>query len=434
MSSPLSPRTLLLTSLTCVLHAVPLPDATTLSLDEKIGQLLMTRLHATEPNEEAVELIQRLHVGSIVYYQYENGLSDVDQIRKLSEGLQKLSMESSHIPLILAADQEGGRVVRLPLAPGELPTPSAKDLGQRDEAEIRNWGVRTGQALRAVGINMNLAPVVDVARSDPDAYVSDTALSSYASKVTQYALKIVQGLKEASVRTGMKHGPGHGSAPVDVARSDPGPYINDRSFSSDPSKVEACALSSLQGLREGGVLTCLKHYPGHGSATVDSHLDLPVLRQSMETLMERDLRPFRSLIPEADAIMTGHLLVPSLDPDACSTLSAPTLRYLREDLGFKGVILADSLHMRGVLDQAGSIEAAATRAFQAGCDLLILGGQIIDSGKPCSLSIEDIARVHAALKLAVESGGISTERLDASVQRILDLKAKVVGNSGSQDS
>ncbi|MFZ4099907.1 MAG: glycoside hydrolase family 3 N-terminal domain-containing protein [Chlamydiia bacterium] len=381
MSSALSARLLLLISLACVLHAAPLPDTATLSLDEKIGQLLMTRLHATEPNEEAVELIQRLHVGSIVYYQYENGLSDVDQIRTLSAGLQKLAMESSHIPLILAADQEGGRVVRLPLAPGELPTPSAKELGQgENEAEIRSWGVRTGRALRSVGINMNLAPVVDVARNDPDAYISD------------------------------------------------------RSFSSDPSKVTRYALHMLQGLREASVLTCLKHYPGHGSATVDSHLGLPVLQQSWEALVERDLRPFRSLIPEANAIMTGHLLVPALDPAACSTLSAPTLRYLREDLGFKGVILADSLHMRGVLDQAGSIETAATRAFQAGCDLLILGGQIIDSGKPCSLSIEDIARVHAALKLAVESGVISTERLDASVQRLLDLKAKLVGSAGPHES
>jgi beta-N-acetylhexosaminidase len=228
-----------------------------------------------------------------------------------------------------------------------------------------------GQELHAVGINLNLAPVVDIHTN-----------------------------------------------PLN-------PIIGDRSFGPSPDIVISFARQALRGYHKGGVLTSLKHFPGHGDTAVDSHKDLPILYKSKEELQQTELLPFAALAKEADTIMTAHLLIPSIDPVNCVTLSKSILDILRHEIGFTGVILSDSLVMAGLLKNCASIEEAAISAFTAGCDILLLGGkQLSRSDMTAELTEKDIERVHLALLKAVQSGQIPEARVDESVERILALKHK----------
>ena len=359
--------------LPCVLCAVPSYDLSSLSLAEKVGQVLMTRLVGEDANEEAQHLIQDLGVGAVVYYKHENGLDTMAQISALSHGLQDLALHTpSQLPLLIAADQEGGRVCRLPAMPEVPALPSARSLAiTAHSEEITRWGSLTARALLRAGIVMNLAPVVDV----------DS---------------------------------GHARA-----------YMAARTYSSSPSIVVQCAAAMMRGHHAEGVATCLKHYPGLGESSTDPHLGLPVLKHSYAEMLQRGLYPFHRLAHETDAIMTAHLMVPALDPTCCTTLSEPSIRHLRENLGFRGLLIADSLHMHGVLTQTKTLEEAAIRALQAGCDLLILGGAIIENEHSSTISLKDIDSVHSALMQAVQSGRVPQARLDEAVDRILRLKQKL---------
>jgi beta-N-acetylhexosaminidase len=339
-------------------------SAKDLTLEEKVGQLLMVHFHGETANEEAQVAVQELHVGSIIYYNWANGLNSPEQVARLSSGLQTLA----RIPLIIAVDQEGGRVVRL--IKGFTPLPANKALGMTGRPALARANAYTsGGELLAVGVNMNLAPVVDV-DSNPE-----------------------------------------------------NPVIGPRSFGNTPELVISFGREALAGCRRAGVISCLKHFPGHGDTSTDSHESLPVVDKSLEELEKVELLPFATLANEADAIMTAHLLVPALDLDHCSTLSKKTLDYLRDRIGFQGVILSDSLVMEGVLKKCGgSIDEAAIQALSAGCDILILGGKQLTGTNHLELTIEDVRRIHSQLVLAVKSGRISEEALDRSVDRILQLK------------
>jgi beta-N-acetylhexosaminidase len=213
-------------------------------------------------------------------------------------------------------------------------------------------------------------------------------------------------------------------APVVDINSEPrNPIIGIRSFGENAEIVTKCAAYALQGYKKAGIITTLKHYPGHGEAKVDSHEDLPVICKSLEDLEACELKPFKTL--KADAVMTAHLLVPALDPDHCSTLSKPTLDYLRQD--FDGVIITDSLVMGGVLRPSATIEEVAKRAFLAGSDILLLGGKHL-SGSTVELTVKDVIRVHKHLVEAVKNKDISEERLNASVERILKLKNRALSS------
>jgi beta-glucosidase-like glycosyl hydrolase len=145
----------------------------------------------------------------------------------------------------------------------------------------------------------------------------------------------------------------------------------------------------------------------------------------MEELERTELLPFARLAEKADAIMTAHILVPALDEENCATLSEKTLRYLREKLGFQGVIVSDSLVMGGVLKKCHTVDEAAIQALNAGCDLLILGGKLLVGGQiGLELSVADVRRIHASIVQAVQSGRIAEEKINASVGRILALKKR----------
>jgi beta-N-acetylhexosaminidase len=333
-----------------------------MSLDEKVGQLLMAHFHGEAANEEARVLVEEVGVGGIIYYNWANGLTSMEQVKGLSQGLQKMAK----VPLLIAADQEGGRVERLRFKK----FPANREVGESGRQETaEEVGFEIGTQLMAAGINMNLAPVVDV----------DTNPKN--------------------------------------------PVIGNRSFSRDPERVAAFGKSALRGYEKAGVIATLKHFPGHGDVTVDSHAGLPKVEKGMQELEAVELLPFARLAKEAKAIITAHILVPAMDEKNCATLSKKILGYLREELGFEGVIVSDSLVMDGVLDQCGSVEIAAVRALEAGCDLLILGGKLLNgSHAGFEMTVQDVKKVKQAIVKAVEEGRLSEERVDEAVKRILFLK------------
>jgi beta-N-acetylhexosaminidase len=199
--------------------------------------------------------------------------------------------------------------------------------------------------------------------------------------------------------------------------------IGIRSFSDSPDTVVAFGRKALEGYRRAGIITSLKHFPGHGDVGVDSHLDLPVVSKSKEDLKQVELRPFTELAFLADTIMTAHILVPALDPEHCSTLSKKTLDYLKKEIGFQGVIISDSLVMEGVLKKCGSIDEAAIQALNAGCDILTLGGkQLVGGNTKVELTVSDIRRIHHSLVEAVKTGRVSEERLNQAVEKVVQLK------------
>ncbi len=331
-----------------------------LTLEEKIGQLFMVCFKGETANENARTLVQDTKVGGIIYYNWANGLSSPEQVRDLSKNLQKLAQ----IPLLIAADQEGGRVARLK---GDGFTKFPPNLEVESPHHAGEIAYSIGQELRDVGINMNLAPVVDV-NSNPQ-----------------------------------------------------NPVIGNRSYGDSPESVAACAREALEGYKKVGVISTLKHFPGHGDTSVDSHVGLPVIHKSMEELEKTELFPFKELGKVANAIMTAHILVPSFDEEFPATLSEKTLSYLREKIGFQGVIVADSLVMQGVLDKAGSVEEAAIQAINAGCDLLIFGGRRLNEEQQ-ELSTAEIQQIHQAVVKAALHGRIPMERINDAAQRVLSLK------------
>lgn len=331
-----------------------------LLLEEKIGQLLMVHFRGERSNEEAKILIQEVQVGSVIYYNWSNGLYSLEQVRALSEDLQTLARQNRHfIPLLIAIDQEGGRVSRLK----KDKFPGHRELGEKkDPFFAEEVAFALGKQLSECGIHLNLAPVVDVG-------------------------------------------------------------FQDRSFGDDPEIVTDFGRQFLQGLHRANVAGTLKHFPGYGGVTVDPHQDLPILDKSKEEWERIDLVPFAQLSSFADAIMTAHVFIPALDSKNCATLSKKTLSYLRNELRFEGVIISDSLVMEGVLCQCASVEEAALRALNAGCDLLILGGKLSRQGRdPVELTAKDVQKLHRFLVEAVNEGRISQGRIDEALRRVFHLK------------
>ncbi len=343
----------------------------TLMLEEKVGQLLMVHFRGEAANAEAKVLIQKAYVGGIIYYNWSNGLTSARQVQALSRGLQEMAAANrTPLPLLIAADQEGGVVARL--TQGFTIFPGNKALAMTADPELASQcALAMAEEMQAVGVNMNLAPVVDI-NSNPR-----------------------------------------------------NPIIGIRSFGETPEIVCLYGEKSLQGYHEGGIITTLKHFPGHGDVEIDSHEDLPFVNKSLAELEKSELVPFSRLAGHADTMMTAHIVVNALDPDNCTTLSRKSLDFLRDKIGYQGVVITDSLVMEGVLKSCPSVEEAAIRAFNAGCDILLLGGKaLIGSAAHLELAADDVLRIHKCLVAAVKSGRISEARLNQAVERILTLKAR----------
>ncbi|PTM58487.1 beta-N-acetylhexosaminidase [Desmospora activa] len=336
-----------------------------MTLEEKIGQMTMVGFYGSEPTEEIRRLIQDTHAGNVILFAYSDNVVTPEQTARLNNGLQELAEDTRlGLPLLISTDQEGGVVARMTTGATELPGNMAL-AASREQSGAEEAAALTAEELRAVGINMNLAPVVD----------------------------------------------------VNVNPSNP--VIGVRSFAEDPALVSQFGEQAIRGYQKNGVVATAKHFPGHGDTDVDSHLGLPVIEKSREELEQVEFVPFRHAIKAGtDAIMTAHIHVPALDdtPDLPATLSKPILTdLLRGEMKYKGLIITDAMDMEGVADYFGGVEEAAVKAVDAGVDIVLLTPAI---------SIEEQIGVMDSIGDAVKSGDISEKRIDESVTRILKAKKK----------
>ena len=337
-----------------------------MSLEEKVGQLFQIGFSGQEVTSEVKEMITEYNVGGIIYF--SRNIESPAQVAQLSNNLQELAVENEGIPLMISADQEGGTVTRLN---GGTHFPGNMALGAtRDNNLAYKAGQATAGELKNVGINMNLAPVLDV-NNNPD-----------------------------------------------------NPVIGVRSFGEDPQLVAELGTSYIEGMQEKGVIACGKHFPGHGDTDTDSHLDLPVIDHDRERLNSVELLPFREAIAAGvDSIMTAHIYFPTIEPKEGipATLSRNVLTgLLREELGFEGLIITDCMEMNAIANTFGTVEGSIM-TLEAGSDTVLV-----------SHDYEKQKKSIGAVVSAVREGRISEERIDQSVERVLKLKEKRVGLNGYQ--
>lgn len=338
-----------------------------MTIDQKIGQMFVavgygsttTQVHRSNTTSTGVDTIEDIirthHVGGLIYFVWSDNLKSIEQVATLSNDAQTVALDADGIPLVISTDEERGVVYRLP-APA-TPLPGAMAMGAAGSAShARKAGEIIGEELRASGITQGFAPVAD----------------------------------------------------VNVEAQNP--VIGVRSFGADPEAVSRLATAQLKGMHKANCASSVKHFPGHGDTATDSHLGLPVIDHTREELYELDLPPFIAAIEDGiDSVMTAHIMVPVLDDSGVpATLSKPILTgLLREELGFEGVIVTDSLAMEGVRTLF-SDDRVPVEAILAGCDQMLM---------PPNLAV-----AIGGVRDAVASGEITEERLDESVRRILALK------------
>ncbi|MFI9104388.1 glycoside hydrolase family 3 protein [Streptomyces fildesensis] len=345
-----------------------------MSRAEKVGQLFVMRVYghsATDPDpadvatnqsemgvSDAAELIAKYHLGGIIYFSWAHNTRDPHQIADLSNGIQRAGLaHGTPIPLLISTDQEQGAVARIG-CPATL-FPGGMALGaDGDPHDARAAAHVVGTELGAMGVNQNFSPVSDVN--------------------------------------------------IDPAN----PVIGVRSFGADPQAVAALAAAQVKGYQGAGIASTAKHFPGHGDTGTDSHFDLPVITHSLDEWRRIDAPPFRAAIAAGiDSIMTAHILVPALDDSGDpATLSRRILTgILREELGYDGVVITDSLGMAGVRQKYGD-DRVPVLALKAGADQL-LNPPLLDVAWNAVLD-------------ALTSGEITEQRIDESLVRILELKAR----------
>jgi beta-N-acetylhexosaminidase len=331
-----------------------------MTLEQKVGQVFMLGFEGASLNASNRALIQGLHLGGVTLF--ARNIDNGPQLARLDADLQTIA---DPVPLFISVDQEGGLVVRVTdgatIFPGSMAIGATGDL-----ALARQVAEASANELLAMGVNMDLAPDVDV-----------------------------------------------NTNPLN-------PVIGVRSFGSNVDLVSQFGAETIRTIQASGVSAVAKHFPGHGDTAVDSHRDLPVVPHPLERLQSLELVPFKAATQAGvDGIMTAHLYLPQIEPqqDLPATLSRTVLTgMLREQLGFQGLILTDALDMDAIKKDRTAADAAV-QAFEAGADMLLIAG----------ITAED--RLHLgegppALLAAVRSGRVSEARLDASVLRILEAKAR----------
>jgi len=333
---------------------------------QRVGQLFLFSLGGKVFSPEMEYLVAKAHAGGLVLFSQNIGTPS--ELTELTNRLQQSAVENGlPIPLFIAADQEGGRVLRMAWAPF-TPFPSAMALGATHNPDFSyEVGLALAQEMYACGLNLNLAPVLDV--------------NTHADN----------------------------------------PVINIRSFGADAALVAEHGAAFVRGLQAGGVAATGKHFPGHGSTETDSHYDLPLVTLERPQLLS-ELSPFvRAIENGLDAVMTAHVLYPAFDPNQPATFSSRILSgLLRQQIGFQGVVISDALTMRAVSLAQNEPIYVLRDAFLAGVDMLAFGVQ--PDGTPPSLEAQnEILEMMVAL---AESGLISPQRLEESVRRVLKLKAR----------
>lgn len=286
-------------------------------LDSKIGQLFMAGLPGPQMDEETEALIRDYNLGGLILF--SRNIEEPIQLTRLCRDLQEASMRYHGLPLLLAVDQEGGRVARLREPFTRFPGNATIVLDPNPVEKAMEFGLITAKEMKMVGLNMNLAPVVDVQRGELE-----------------------------------KH-------------------LGGRTFGEDPEMVALLGRTVVRSLQENGVMAVAKHFPGLGRAGLDPHFHLPRIEADIKEIEEVNLLPFKATIDEGvSSIMTSHAIYPALDPERPATLSPAILTHLlREKMKFDGLIITDDLEMGAVTKQWGVAQGAAA-AFEAGADILLV--------------------------------------------------------------
>jgi len=327
-------------------------------LDLKIGRLFMAGMPGPELDGDTEALIRNHCLGGVILF--ARNIENPIQLASLCHSLQETAMKQHGIPLFLAIDQEGGRVARLKEPFTLFPGNSAIGNDSKPVDRANEFGVTTAKEMALVGLNMDMAPVVDVRWGEPER------------------------------------------------------HLDGRIFSDDPEKVALLGQSVVKSLQENGIMAVAKHFPGLGRATLDPHHHLPTIDANIGEIEDINLPPFRAVIEQGvSAVMTSHAIYPALDPVNPGTLSKRIVTgLLRKKLGFEGLIITDDLEM-GAIKKGWGVARGAVAAFEAGSDLLLI----------CEDQEEVLAGMEI-LRDRLLRGEVPLERLHQSVRRISGAKAR----------
>jgi beta-N-acetylhexosaminidase len=327
---------------------------TPLSLRQRAARLLLVGYKGSvfDPESDMARAVRDLGIGGVLLF--GRNIKSPDQLHALTTALRQAAGDR---PFLIAVDQEGGKVARLGPENGFPATPSQAEVGAGTAAEAREVGAATGATLAGMGINLNLAPVVD----------------------------------------------------VNVNPTNPSIGALDRSFSADPDVVVEMATNTITGLHGAGVMATIKHFPGLGSATGDTDHEFVDVTA---TWTREELKPFSRLIAAdlPDAVMVASALNGQLDAQYPSTLSAPTHALLREQLGWDGVVVTDDLQAGALRDSYPTADITRL-ALAAGNDLLLFANMQLYEPDVAETTIDEIVGL-------VEAGAISADQIDASVARM----------------
>ena len=299
-----------------------------MTLDEKIGQMIITGFNGSEYNDDMDRLINEYKVGGVILF--ARNIEDSNQMIDLTRALQE---NNNNLPLFISIDEEGGRVSRLPDDVEKFPSAFTIGLINDQQTAYEN-GKEIGYTLKRLGINLDYAPVLDIYSNENNT------------------------------------------------------VIGDRAFSKEESIVSTMGIATMEGIEDADIIPVVKHFPGHGDTEVDSHYGLPIVYKTLEELRNFEFIPFVKAIESGcDVIMVSHIILNEIDSSNPASLSKIVINdILRRDMNFDKVVITDDMAM-GAITSIMSIEEACIRSIKAGCDILLLGNayeeieQVINSIK-----------------------------------------------------
>ena len=321
-----------------------------MSQTEKIGQMVMIGIQGTKVDDDSLYMLNQYHMGGVILF--DRNMESLEQVKQLTSDLQAQSNEK--VPLFIGIDEEGGDVVRM--AEKLTPAPSQKEIGATGDIEqAKTWAIKTAKSLKDMGINVNFAPVADVGSNDK------------------------------------------------------------RSYSTDANTVIDFVRAATKGYQQENIIYSLKHFPGIGKGKVDSHIDSSSIDVAKEVLMTEDILPFKTIIDESDPndyfILVSHLKYLALDEEYPASLSSKIMTdLLRNELGYKGIIITDDMEM-GAVANHNDFRSIGVNAVKAGADIVLVCHEY-----------EHQQEVYLGLLDAVNNGEISQERIDESIKRIIKVK------------
>ena len=325
-----------------------------LTLQEKIGQLLIVGFRGSEINDELIDVVRRYKAGNIILFTHN--IKSIEQLYKLNKDIHELVIKETGVMPFISIDQEGGMVTRI--MKGATFCPGNMTLATSKPEDCYTDGVIMGEELRALGINMNLAPSLDVNNN-----------------------------------------------PIN-------PVIGVRSYGDDPVKVGEYGINYIRGLQSTGVIATSKHFPGHGDTNSDSHKALPIIPHDKERLHNVELVPFKKVLNETKAIMSAHVFFEAYEKEQVpGTLSKNILTgLLREELGYKGLIVSDCMEMKAI-DDTFTTPVGVLMGLKAGLDQAMV-----------SHTYDQQLKAFEVVYDAVDKGEFTEEEIDEKLERILKAK------------